>query len=125
MTALVLDAEPLSLLARAGRGEASVRAALYRGGGHDQAVDACLARQGGIDVVPTDERLARAVGHLLAGAGAGSEHHVDATVVATCGAAGGGLVLTGDVDDLAALAAQTPSIEVRAVAHRRPGRAGR
>jgi hypothetical protein len=70
VSALVLDAEALSALARGGPHERTVRAAvaaalaesadvavpaavlaeLYRGGGHDQAVDACLTREGGAAV---------------------------------------------------------------------------
>ena len=135
MSALVLDAEALSLLARGGPRERTVRAALtaalpeeaevvvpaavlaelYRGGGHDQAVDDCLAREGGIAVAPTDRSLARQIGHLLAAAGRGSAHHVDAAVVAVCGAAGGGVLLSGDTSDLSVLAAGSPAITVRGV----------
>lgn len=138
MTALVLDAEALSGLARAGPHERTVRAALvaalaeavdvvapaavlaelYRGGGHDQAVDACLAREGGIAVAPTDRALARRMGHLLAAAGRGSEHHVDAAVVAVCAAAGGGVVLTGDPGDLSALSGGAPAITIRDIGGR-------
>jgi len=138
VSALVLDAEALSLLARGGPHERTVRAALtaalaeasdvivpaavlaelYRGGGHDQAVDACLARQGGIAVAPTDRSLARRIGHLLAAAARGSEHHVDAAVVAVCASAGGGVVLTGDSGDLAALAGGSPAIMVRGIGGR-------
>lgn len=133
MSSLVLDAEALSSLARGGRHEATVRAALsaalaertdvlvpaavlsecYRGPQHDQAIDACLSREGGIGVVPTDRSLARRVGHLLASAGWGSEHHVDATVVASCVMAGGGLILTGDITDLSTLAPAGSEIAVR------------
>jgi predicted nucleic acid-binding protein len=129
----VLDAEALSLLARGGPRERTVRAALtaalaeeaevvvpaavlaqlYRGGGHDQAVDACLAREGGIAVAPTDRSLARRIGHLLAAAGRGSAHHVDAAAVAVCAGAGGGLLLTGDTTDLSVLAGGSPAITVR------------
>lgn len=136
MSALVLDAEALSLLARGGHHERTVRAALtaalaeasdivvpaavlaelYRGGGHDQAVDACLAREGGIAVAPTDRSLARRIGHLLAAATRGSEHHVDAAVVAVCAAAGGGVVLTADPGDISQLSSGSPAITVRAVA---------
>jgi len=135
MSALVLDAGALSLLARGGRGERTVRSALtaalaassdvavpaavlaelYRGGGHDQAVDACLSREGGVAVVPTDRGLARRIGHLLAAAGRGSERHVDASVVAVCAAAGGGVVLTGDEHDLAHLSGGSPGITIEAV----------
>ncbi|MGH9126473.1 MAG: PIN domain-containing protein [Acidimicrobiales bacterium] len=135
MTVLVLDAEALSLLARGGPRERTVRSALtaalteradvvvpaavlaelYRGGGHDQAVDACLAREGGIEVAPTDRFLARRMGHVLAAAARGSAHRVDAAVVAVCAAAGGGVVLTGDPRNIADLASGSPAITVRSI----------
>ncbi len=133
MSALVLDAEALSALARGGPHERTVRAALtaalaeaadvvvpaavlaelYRGRGLDQSIDACLAREGGIAVAPTDRSLARRMGHLLAAVGRGSAHHVDAAVVAVCAAAGGGVVLTADPADLSELSAGSPAITVR------------
>ena len=133
MSALVLDAEALSLLASGRAGERRVRAALtaaraldrpvlvpavvlaelYRGGGHDQRVDACLAREGGIDVVDTDRALARRVGHLLAGAGLGSAHVVDAHTVAVAVSRGGGVVLTGDPDDIGRIAAPHAGVAVQ------------
>lgn len=138
MSALVLDAEALSSLARGGPHERTVRAAvaaalaeasdvvvpaavlaeLYRGGGHDQAVDACLAREGGIAVAPTDRPLARRIGHLLAAAARGSEHHVDAAAVAVCAAAGGGVVLTADPGDLSELSGGSPAITVHGMGGR-------
>jgi predicted nucleic acid-binding protein len=138
MSALVLDAEALSALARGGPHERTVRAAvaaalvevaevvvpaavlaeLYRGGGHDQAVDACLAREGGVGVAPTDRALARRVGHLLVAAARGSADHVDATVVAVCAAAGGGVVLTSDPDDLSVLSGGSPAITVHGLGAR-------
>jgi hypothetical protein len=80
LTALVLDAKALSLLARSGSHERTVRAALvaavaesadvvvpvavlaelYRGGGYDQAVDAC--RPSGVDA----DGLAHPVRHANA-----------------------------------------------------------
>lgn len=126
MKALVLDSEAFSRLARARRREApgSVLAALeaalradaevlvpaavlaeqYRGGSRDQVVDTCLGRHTGIQVVDTDRVLARRVGNVLSRAGRGSADHVDATVVAVAASAGGAVVLTGDPDDLGALA---------------------
>lgn len=94
---------------------AAVLAELYRGGPHDQAVDACLAREGGIAVAPTDRSLARRVGHLLAAARRGSECHVDAAVVAVCAAAGGGVVLSADPGDLSHLAGGSPAIKVHGI----------
>lgn len=119
----MLDSEAFSRLARRGPQRDRLRAALrgaweahaavqvpaavlaeqYRGAKHDQVVDSCLGRETGIGVVPTDRILARHIGHLLARADQGSEHHVDATVAATAVAGGGGVIATGDADDLRAL----------------------
>lgn len=135
MSALVLDSEALSSLARGGRHERVVRAALvaaleeatevivpaavlaelYRGASYDQAVDGCLAREGGIAVAPTDRPLARRIGHLLAAVGRGSEHHVDAAVVAVCAVAGGGVILTGDPSDISTLSSGSPGITVSSI----------
>ena len=124
---LVLDSESLSILARArpvtpsqsmgvaavtealNRGldvlvPAAVLAELYRGAQHDQVLDSCLSRFPAIVVVDTDQALARDIGHLLARAGRGSADHVDASVVAVAVQAGGGLIVTGDLDDISALA---------------------
>lgn len=91
---------------------AAVLAELYRGRTQQQSVDAALSAHGDIKVVPTDQPLARQIGTLLAQARMGSEHHVDATVVAVALAAGGGLVVTGDLDDLQLLAAHAPGVAV-------------
>jgi predicted nucleic acid-binding protein len=90
-----------------------VLAELYRGPTHNQMVDACLARETGLRVRDTDRSLARLVGGVLAGAKADSRHLADAHVVATAVEAGGGVVLTGDFDDLAMLAAPYPNIVVQ------------
>ena len=87
----------------------------YRGGHHDQVVDSCLGSFTGIDVVDTTCQLARRIGNLLARAGRGSEDHVDAAVVATALALGGGVIATGDPDDLAALAGDLPMITIEKV----------
>lgn len=130
---VVLDAEALSELARErGRRFAEVRAAieaahrlerevlvpavvlaeLYRGRGHNQVVDACLARESAIHVRDTNRTFARYVGGILAGAGVGSEHLVDAHVVAVAVEAGGGVVLTGDEEDLQRLADPYRNVQV-------------
>ena len=104
--ALILDSEALATLGgRPSRRQEEVRAAmraaalmhrdvivpavilaeLYRGAGRNQLVDACLARETGIRVRDTDRPLARLVG----------------------------VVLTGDPDDLASLAAPYPNITVQ------------
>ena len=124
--ALVLDAEAVAALA-AERGDrflevqgaiegarrmrrdivtpAVVLAELYRGPGRNAVVDSCLSRNSHVRVQDTDRDFARLVGSVLAAAGAGSELMVDAHVVATAIAAGGGVALTGDEDDLSRLAA--------------------
>jgi len=131
--ALVLDAEAVSSLARP-RGTtfrevhaaleaarrmqrdvvtpAVVLAELYRGPRRNQVVDACLSRETGIRVRDTDRSFARYVGGVLAAAGAGSGNMADAHVVAAAVEAGGGVVLTGDADDLTRLAASYPNVHV-------------
>jgi hypothetical protein len=126
VSALVLDSEPLSILTRTRPGpqhstvHAALRAALdsgvdvwvpaavlaeqYRGGTHDQVVDSYLGRSSGITMADTTRQLARRIGNLLTRAGRGSKDHVGATVVAVAITAGGGVVLTGDPDDLTAIA---------------------
>jgi hypothetical protein len=126
VSALVLDSEAFSVLARARSGSqhSTVQAALtaavaagvdvwvpaavlaeqYRGGTHDQVVDSYLGRSTGISVADTTRPLARRIGNLLTRTGRGAEHHVDAAVVAVAVGTGGGVILTGDIDDLTALA---------------------
>lgn len=137
MTALVLDSQAFSVLVRARRGRphASVQAALraaadvgadvlvpaavlaeqYRGGPHDQVVDSYLGRATGIVVADTTRTLARRIGNLLARGRRGSEDHVDAAAVAVAAAAGGGLILTGDPDDLSAIADGLINVAVEAL----------
>lgn len=137
MKTLVLDSQAVSELARARDGAlpgsvlaalkaavltdsevvvpAAVLAEQYRGGRHDQLVDSCLSRWTGLTVVNTDRSLARTVGNLLARHRLGSQHHVDATVVATALASGGGVILTSDPDDLARLADGLVGIRIEPV----------
>lgn len=135
MTALVLDSQAFSVLARGQSAEksvvraalraaletearvvvpAAVLAELYRGGTHDQIVDSCLGRNT-IGVVDTTKQLARQVGNLLARAGRGSRDHVDATVVAAAVSHGGGVILTSDVGDISALADGLIGITVESI----------
>jgi predicted nucleic acid-binding protein len=123
---LVLDSEAVSALARPQqdlrrhqRVRAAMRSAhkrnvpvrmpsvvlveLYRDRGVDEVIDVVLAR-GFAQVVTAGGRMARIAGHLLAGAGVGSEMAVDALVVATAIRFGGGMVVTHDPDDLRLLA---------------------
>jgi predicted nucleic acid-binding protein len=93
-----------------------VLAELYRGRGHNSLVDACLARErGSLDSRDTDRQLARIVGGVLAAAGAGSAMIVDAHVVALAVEAGGGVVVTGDEDDLGRLSGPYRHIAVEPV----------
>jgi len=129
---LVLDAEAVSILARPRgprirRVQAALEAArrlqrevvtpavvlveLYRGPGQNQVVDACLSRETGLTVRSTDRSFARYVGSVLAAARADSSDMVDAHVAAAV-EGGGGLVLTGDGDDLTRLAASYPNVHV-------------
>jgi hypothetical protein len=94
---------------------AVVLAELYRGQGHNQVVDACLARETGILVRDTDRPLARLVGGVLTGAKADSRFLAGAHVVATAVEVGGGVVLTGAPDDLAMLAAPYATITVQSL----------
>lgn len=91
---------------------AVVLAELYRGPGRNRMVDACLARETGLEVRDTDRELARFVGGVLAAAGVGSEMLVDAHVVAAAVERGGGVLATSDRDDLARLAAPYAGIDV-------------
>jgi predicted nucleic acid-binding protein len=89
-----------------------ILAELYRGPRHHQLVDSCLFRETGVRTRDTDQRLARLIGGVLAGAGAESDHLADAHVVAVAVETGGGLILTGDESDLQRLAAPYPNILV-------------
>lgn len=131
--ALVLDADALSGIARE-RGSrfrevtaaleaarrlrrdvvtpAVILAELYRGPGHNQIVDACLSRQTGIQVRDTDREFARFVGAVLAAAKAGSKDMADAHTVGAAVEAGGGVIVTGDENDLRRLAAPYPNVVV-------------
>lgn len=132
---LVLDAEALSVLARAPRSDrssskvvnaliaalaqdrdvvvpAAVLSELYRGGQHDQELDACLSRFPAIMVVDTDRQLAREIGHVLARAGRGSDDHVDASVVAVAARSAGAVIATSDVDGISALTAGLRGVRV-------------
>lgn len=93
-----------------------VLAELYRGAGQNQLVDACLSREKSrVESRDTDRELARLVGGVLSAARAGSEMIVDAHVVACAIEAGGGVVLTADVDDMTLLAGSYRSVIVEAI----------
>lgn len=127
---LILDSEAVNALARPNeRGVALLRAAaitdrarrdgatvavptvvlseVYRGDGTDVQVDRLLST---VRELPLTRSIARLAGQLRATAGTGSG--VDAMVAATAVRAGGGLVATGDPDDLEALTAAHPNVKV-------------
>lgn len=133
MPCLVLDAEAMSALAegagaRAQRVRQALRAAvrhnrevicpavilaeLYRGAGRNHLVDACLSRETGIEIRTTDRTMARLVGSVLTAAGLGSAHLADAHVIAAVIEQGGGVALTGDLQDLERLAAAYRNVTV-------------
>jgi predicted nucleic acid-binding protein len=113
-----LERQVARLVVSAGRLRQPVRvpavvlAECQRGQARTRAVDALLAREPGLSVRDTDRVLARYVGAVLHGAGAGSEYLADAHCVATAVEAGGGVVVTGDPDDLVRLAAPYPAVVV-------------
>lgn len=132
--AVILDAEALSALAgQGGKRQEKVRIAmeaaadlqrdvivpavitaeLYRGHARSRTLDACLSRESGLQIRHTDLPFARLVGGVLAGARAGSAHLADAHAAAAAIEAGGGVVLTGDEDDLTMLAGPYPNITVQ------------
>ncbi len=92
-----------------------ILAELYRGPQRNQLVDACLSRETGIRTRDTDKHFARIVGGLLAGSGLGTEHLADAHVVGASLEAGRAVILTGDPQDIGALAAPYPNIVVKAL----------
>jgi len=130
MKALILDSEAISQLARGKSGRAktlyseavnnsvlvavpaAVLAEQFRGGKHDQVLQSFLARNRWIAIYDTDIKLAQSIGHLLAKAQLGSEHHVDGAVVATALDMGGGVILTSDPNDLERIAAGHPAIKI-------------
>lgn len=93
-----------------------VLAESYRGSARVQSVDAMLARHtNAIHTRDTDRTIARLVGGVLHAAGAGSEDIADAHLVAVAAEAGGGLILTGDPDDVERLSAPYRSVVVEAL----------
>lgn len=95
-------------------------AELARGVPRTRRLEAAVARHDAgrgerpaVRLVDTDFALAKLVGALLEAAGRGSAGIVDAHVVALCVAPGGGLVVTSDPNDMAALAEAVPAVRVR------------
>lgn len=133
---LILDAEAVSALARAGQDPKAARRAqavltsayragalvrvpaaalveVYRGRRSDTAIDAALGRVA--RVVPMTHAIARRAGALLAARRLDSSHAVDATVVATAIRLGGGVIATHDPKDIRRLAAGHDNVKVFAI----------
>lgn len=100
---------PTLVCAEVARGRARTRAVESAVARHDKA----RSERPALRLVDTDFTLARQVGAILEATGSGSERMVDAHVVAVCLPAGGGLVVTSDPDDIAALAAAAPAARIR------------
>lgn len=88
---------------------AAVLAEVVRGHPRDAAVFAGLRRER-VEVHPVDTRVGVRAGQLLGATRSGSEHAVDAFVVATADLAGGAVIATVDVRDVARLAAHAKNV---------------
>jgi predicted nucleic acid-binding protein len=98
---------------------ALVCAECCRGAKRTRAVEAALARhrdsramRPAVRVVPTDFDLARRVGAVLAGVGAGTEDVVDAHSVAVASMFGRAVIVTADPDDILRLASAMPTVRI-------------
>lgn len=90
-------------------------AEVCRGVARTRRVEAALARDRcgqRIQVVPTDERLAKLVGTILHATNSGSELLGDAHVVAVCAGADAAIVVTSDPSDILALAVAVPGTRI-------------
>jgi predicted nucleic acid-binding protein len=90
---------------------AAVLAEVVRGHLRDAGVFAGLRRER-VQVVPVDTRVGVRAGQLLGSAGFGSEHAIDAFLVAAADLAGGSVIATVDTADLDRLAAYAANIVV-------------
>jgi predicted nucleic acid-binding protein len=125
---LILDAGAVIALSRADvRARAALAAAVeagadvavpsvvvaetVRGVAADAPVNRVLKAVG--EITPIDEAVGRRAGRLLGASG--SSATIDALVVATALEAGGVVVLTGDPDDLSALASGHPEVIIEAL----------
>jgi predicted nucleic acid-binding protein len=95
-------------------------AEVARGAKRTRALEAAVARhdrhrgeQPLLRLIDTDFDFARQVGAILEATRSGSDRIVDAHVVAVCLPTGGGLVVTSDPDDIAALATAVPAARIR------------
>ena len=89
----------------------AVLAEAYRGIAADAAIDRVLGN--GIRSITTGQATARQAGGLKYRDGLNSCHTVDALVVATAIRLGGGIVATGDPDDLRSLARDHDNVKVQ------------
>jgi predicted nucleic acid-binding protein len=105
--AVLVAAERRSALIRV---PAAVLVEVYRGGLRDAAIDRVVNVPE--RVVVTDARVARLAGRMLGRRKLDSRHAVDAIVVATAAALGASVILTGDPNDLRALAVEHPRVIV-------------
>jgi predicted nucleic acid-binding protein len=79
----------------------------------DARVNQALSR---LHIVDTTEPIARAAARLKRRARmSGIAATIDAVVVSVSAAAGGGVIVTSDVDDIRALARAAPDVRIRAV----------
>jgi hypothetical protein len=136
LTALVLDTRALEVLANRQAdpaGTARVRAMLtaaarlgvpvrvstavlsemYQGNHSDAGVDHVLGR--GVRPITMGQSMARVAGTLRTRDGLDSCHTVDAVVVATSVRLGGGIIATGDVEDLRSLARDHGNVRVESI----------
>jgi predicted nucleic acid-binding protein len=87
----------------------AVLAEVIRGQRRDAGVFAGLRRER-VEVYPVDTRVGVRAGRLLGAARAGSEHAVDAFIVAVADLAGGAVIATGDTRDLNRFAAHATGV---------------
>lgn len=136
MPAVVLDSEALSRLSRPSSGDqlhniravlqiaverrwpvrvpSVVLAELYRTVQASSSVDAAMHRYG-VRPLTTGQGVARHAGRMLGRDALDSCHLADAVVVATAVRLGGGVVSTGDPDDIRALATDDANVAVFSV----------
>lgn len=92
----------------------AVLAELIRGRPRDAAVNAAI-RRCGFQLRDVDRKLADKAGQLLGAAQMDSRHAIDAFVAATTSIEGGGVIVTGDPDDLERLAGPLRNVHVKAI----------
>jgi predicted nucleic acid-binding protein len=95
----------------------AVLAEAYRGTPADAAVDRVLGH--GIRPITMGHTMARLAGRLRHRDRLNSCHTVDAFVVATAVRLGGGIIATGDPEDLRSLARDHPNVKVEPLAESR------